>query len=87
MYGYDVLAWTLFKNGRFDEAAAASEQALKLGTQEALFYYHAGMIAAAQGNTELATDQLSHALKLNPNFDFVQSRIAQTQLDNLQGTE
>lgn len=83
VYGYDVLAWTLFKNGRLGEAAAASEQALRLGTQDALFYYHAGMTAAAQGNTELAREQLSHALQLNPHFDFLQAQIAQETLANL----
>ena len=83
VYGYDVLAWTLFKNGRIDEAAAAMEQAFVQGTQEALFYYHAGMIAAAQGNSELAIEQLSHALELNPNFDFLQAKIAQEQLEIL----
>jgi tetratricopeptide (TPR) repeat protein len=83
VYGYDVLAWTLFKNGRFDEAAAASEQALKLGTQEALFYYHAGMIASAQGNIEQAKQHLNHALELNPHFDFLQAQIAQEKLASL----
>ena len=81
VYGYDVLAWTLYKNGRLDEAAAASEKALALGTQEALFYYHAGMIAAGQGNDNQATEYLSHALELNPNFDFIQAQIAQQQLE------
>lgn len=83
VYGYDVLAWTLLKNGRLDEAAAASEQALRLGTPEALFHYHAGMIAAAQGNTELARQQLSRALELNPHFDFIQAQIAQETLATL----
>lgn len=83
VYGYDVLAWTLFKNGRLDEAAAASEQALKLGTPEALFYYHAGMIAAAQGNTQQAKQHLTTALDLNPHFDFRQAQIAQETLANL----
>jgi len=83
VYGYDVLAWVLFKNGRLDEAAAASEQALRLGTPEALFYYHAGMIAAAQGNTEQARQHLSHALELNPHFDFLQAQIAQETLATL----
>ncbi len=83
VYGYDVLAWTLFKNGRLDEAAAASEQALQLGTQEALFFYHAGMIAAAQGNNEQATQHLNHALELNPHFDFLQAQIARETLESL----
>jgi tetratricopeptide (TPR) repeat protein len=83
VYGYDVLAWTLFKNGRIDEAAEAVEQALELGTQEALFYYHAGMIAAAQGDTAQARQHLSHALELNPHFDFLQAPIAQETLEKL----
>ncbi|MBK8902889.1 MAG: tetratricopeptide repeat protein [Anaerolineaceae bacterium] len=83
VYGYDVLAWTLLKNGRLDEAAAASEQALRLGTPEALFYYHAGMIAAAQGNTQQAKQHLATALDLNPHFDFIQAQIAQETLSTL----
>ncbi len=81
VYGYDTVAWALYKNGRFDEAAVASEQALAQGTDEALFYYHAGMIAAAQGNNELAKTQLNLALELNPNFDFLQAQIALAILD------
>ena len=83
VYGYDVLAWVLFKNGRFAEAAQASEQALRLGTPEALFHYHAGMIAAAQGNSEQAKTHLTTALALNPHFDFYQVQIAQETLDDL----
>ncbi|WP_420641904.1 tetratricopeptide repeat protein [Candidatus Leptofilum sp.] len=83
VYGYDALAWVLFKNGRLDEAAAASEQALQLGTPEALFYYHAGMIAAAQGEAELAKQHLTQVLELNPHFDFRQAQIAQETLENL----
>lgn len=83
VYGYDVLAWVLFKNGRLDEAAQASEQALRLGTPEALFHYHAGMIAAAQGNSEQAKMYLTTALALNPHFDFYQAQIAHEMLDDL----
>ncbi|WP_420627207.1 tetratricopeptide repeat protein [Candidatus Leptofilum sp.] len=83
VYGYDVLAWVLFKNGRLAEAAVASEQALQFGTPEAIFYYHAGMIAAAQGNEELAKQHLMQALELNPHFDFHQAQIAQETLDSL----
>lgn len=83
VYGYDVLAWALFKNGRLDEAAAASEQARQFGTPEAQFYYHAGMIAAAQGNHAEAKQHLTQALELNPHFDFQQAQIAQKTLDSL----
>lgn len=81
VYGYDVLSWTLYKNGRYAEAAVASEKAMAQDTPEALFYYHAGMIAAKLGNSEQAVEHLTQALELNPNFDFLQAQIAQAMLD------
>jgi tetratricopeptide (TPR) repeat protein len=58
IYTWDILAWTLYKNNRFDEAADAMQKALALGTEDALLYFHAGMIEMRRG----------HALKLNPRF-------------------
>ena len=37
VYGYDVLAWTLFKNGRLDEAATAIDQALSWAPRKPSF--------------------------------------------------
>src|SRR5262249_4780928 len=42
VYGADALAWTALKAGKIDEAQAAMKEALKLGTKDARFYYHAG---------------------------------------------
>ena len=39
IYGYDALAWTLYQNNRFDEAAEAMDQALKLGTKDAVLFF------------------------------------------------
>lgn len=47
VYTWDALSWVLFKNGRLEEAKAASEKALKLNTPEPLFRYHASKIATA----------------------------------------
>lgn len=48
VYTWDALAWVLFKSGRVAEAKAASAKALKLGTPEPVFYYHAKQIASIQ---------------------------------------
>lgn len=67
--GYDLLAWALFKSGRFTEAREAMSHALALGTQDALLFYHAGMIERAAGNTESARAFLQRALAISPSFD------------------
>lgn len=69
VYTYDALAWVYFKQGRSEEAVKMAEHALQYRTAEPSFYYHAGMIAAAAGDTEEARQLLTHALDLNPQFD------------------
>ena len=49
VYTWDAFAWVLFKNGKIQEAKAASAKALKLGTPEPVFYEHAAKIAQAVG--------------------------------------
>ncbi len=80
IYAYDTLAWVLYRLGRFDEAAAASERALALGTQDAQLFYHAGLIAAARGDEERAAADLNHALDINPHFDLIQVEVAREVL-------
>jgi tetratricopeptide (TPR) repeat protein len=84
IYGYDASAWALYKNGRYAEAAAAMDQAMRLGTQDALLYYHAGMIYAGLGNSRKAESLLREALAINPHFDLLQSRIAEDTLSQVQ---
>jgi tetratricopeptide (TPR) repeat protein len=68
IYGYDALAWSLHKGGRNSEAAHAMDQALRLGTQDPMLFYHAGMIHYALGNAERAKTYLEKAVSLNPYF-------------------
>jgi tetratricopeptide (TPR) repeat protein len=68
LYAADTLAWALYRSGAFDEAARFSAEALRLGTQDALLYYHAGMIARAQGRTDDARRFLTTALTINSDF-------------------
>jgi tetratricopeptide (TPR) repeat protein len=66
IYGQDTLAWAAYKNGRLDEAARASAEALKLGTRDARLWLHAGLIHARLGDHAKARDELRRALAINP---------------------
>lgn len=68
VYAADVLAWALYTNGREDEASKYMEEAMRLGTRDARLFYHAGMIALAQGKTADARENLQTALAINPYF-------------------
>ncbi len=80
IYAYDTLAWVLYRLGRYDEAADASTRAMALGTQDALLFYHAGMIADARGDSGAAATYLNRALEINPNFDLIQAASARNAL-------
>lgn len=79
----DTLAWVLYKNGRYAQAWKAEQQALRLGTRFAPYFYHAGMIQAALGHTTEAQSYLSSALMLNPNFGVLAVPIARAELSKL----
>jgi tetratricopeptide (TPR) repeat protein len=83
VYTYDALAWVLYKNGKCAEAAEASAKALRMKTAEPVFYYHAGMIAAAAGRRAEARADLERALQLNPKFDLLQAAAAAKKLAGL----
>jgi tetratricopeptide (TPR) repeat protein len=84
IYAYDTYAWALYKNGRYTEAADAMQNAMRLHTRDALLYYHTGMIYKALDDHAQAETFLSQALLINPHFDLLQARIAQSALTNLQ---
>jgi tetratricopeptide (TPR) repeat protein len=76
----DTLAWTLSQAGQQAEAQRYMTEALKLGSQDALFYYHAGMIAYRAGDMTGARARLSQALALNPYFSLIYAPLAQQTL-------
>ncbi len=65
---WDAYAWALHVNGRDAEALEASDRALELGTRNAGFHYHAGMIRFALGDLDGARQHLTTALEINPYF-------------------
>ena len=83
VYSYDALSWALYKNGDTAGAAKASQKATALGTPEPAFYFHAGMIALANGDRETARRDLERALALNPNFDVRIAPLAVSKLEEL----
>lgn len=85
IYTYDALAWALYQNKKFAEAEKASAEAMKLGTPEPMFYYHAGMIARGLGKKKEAEDYLKKALALNPRFDPRQAPVAEKTLKEVAG--
>lgn len=83
IYTHDALAWALYKNGQFADAEKEMAQAMKLGTPEPAFYYHAGMIAFAKGDKARAAGWLKKALALNPRFDLRQAAVAEKTLKEM----
>jgi len=80
VYAYDVVAWNLYRNGKFAEARTAMDQALRLGTQDAKIFFHAGMIYSSLGEKTEAKESLSRALRINPYFHPI---FAETAAENL----
>jgi tetratricopeptide (TPR) repeat protein len=68
IFADDVLAWALYKNGLYEEAARYIQKALRLGTQNALMFYHAGMIYYRLGDRNKAEDNLRAVMQINPHF-------------------
>jgi tetratricopeptide (TPR) repeat protein len=83
LLGYDLLAWGLYRAGDYRGARAAAEQALRTGSQDPSFLYHAGLIEAALGNAAGARRQLERALDINPHHPLLaqQARSALKSLD------
>jgi tetratricopeptide (TPR) repeat protein len=84
IYTWDALAWALYKNGRYQEASDAMENALRPGARDALLFFHAGMIAKQLGQNALAKERLQESLSINPYFHVIYAGVAAQQLMLLQ---
>ena len=64
----DVLAWALVRNGRCGEALIHSRLALRLGTRDALMWFHRGAAERCLGRSDAARASFREALGINPWF-------------------
>jgi tetratricopeptide (TPR) repeat protein len=83
IYTWDTLAWVLYRNGLYQEAAEPIEKALALDTNDSLLLFHAGMIYHSLGKDSDAGDFLSRALKTNPHFQVLQAQVASRTLEQI----
>jgi tetratricopeptide (TPR) repeat protein len=84
IYTWDALAWALYKNGKYQEANDAMDNALRPGTRDALLFFHAGMISNKLGQASQAKTRLQQALRINPQFHVIYAGVAAQQLKMMQ---
>ncbi len=68
IYAYDLMAWSLYKNGKPEDARDAIEKAIKLGTKDAKLFFHAGMIYSPSARKQKPRNSSRLALSTNPHF-------------------
>ena len=78
--GDDVLAWALERTGHCGEALRYSKRALRLGTRDALKYFHRGEIEGCLGHRAAARSWFGRALALNPRFSVLWAPVARREL-------
>jgi tetratricopeptide (TPR) repeat protein len=66
IYAQDTLAWALHADGRSAEALPHARAAVRLGTRDAVLWYHLAAIEAAAGRTAPARRHLAEAFGINP---------------------
>ena len=79
----DALAWALHANGRYEEALEHALEAQRLGTRNAVFDYHRGMIQMELGLVDEARASLTLALETSPAFSPLRAPIAEAALNSL----
>jgi tetratricopeptide (TPR) repeat protein len=83
VYTWDVLAWSLYKNEKPQEAAEAISHAMEQGTKDPQFFFHAGMIYGKLGDSAKAKEYLERALQTNPEFHVAYAKTARQTLDRI----
>jgi len=80
IYGDDALAWALARSGRCLEALPLAERALRLGTKDALLYFHRGYAEGCAGDRTEMREWYRRALELSPEFSVRWAPVARQAL-------
>jgi tetratricopeptide (TPR) repeat protein len=79
----DALGWSLTRAGEPVAGLAYAQRALRLGSRDAVFLYHAGIAARDAGRAGLARRYLARALETNPRFSPLHAPRAERALEAL----
>ena len=79
----DAYSWALLAAGQTKRAARLSKSALRLGTRDPLFLFHAGVIAVESGEEGRGRNLLRRVLRVSPGFDPLFAAIAERRLERL----
>jgi tetratricopeptide (TPR) repeat protein len=82
IYGDDALGWALARAGRCEEALPYAERALRLGTKDALLYFHRGYAEGCAGNRTAMNEWYERALELDPGFSVRWAPVARTAVSS-----
>jgi tetratricopeptide (TPR) repeat protein len=80
IFADDTLAWALVRTGQCEEALRFSKRALRLGTKDASFFFHRGMIERCLGREAQGRAWFTRALDQNPHFSLVWAPVARRAL-------
>ncbi len=79
----DAYSWVLYKAHRIGPAVRFSERAMRLGSRDPYFLYHAGMIARRAGETGAARRLLGRLVAQSPRFNPLYGPRARHALESL----
>src|SRR4051794_31513635 len=79
VYAEDAVAWGLFRSGDCAAARARSAHSLRLGTRDALLFFHRAMIERCLGSTSTRS-WFAQALATNPHFSILWAPVARKAL-------
>lgn len=80
----DVLSWIEYKAGNITAARATSADALRTGTRDPLYLFHAAMIAKAAGDSAEAKAILQQLERQNARFSVLYSGPAKQALEDIE---